>query len=138
MLENPATPLLISSPATVLIASSPQPLPHRVCRLLSLIQLHYQGRSLDNTWKRVRISLDEYQALQDALEKDTRLGAWVTDKLQYDYNSINDNLVLCMPSPLYNIFAIRLQKVITRELKALKEVLEKKRYILGKKHTDTI
>jgi len=82
------TPLPISPPATVLIASSPRPPFHRIRRLLSLIQLHYQGRSWDNTWKRVRISPDEYQALQDTLEKDTRLGAWVVDKLRYDYDSV--------------------------------------------------
>jgi len=43
-----------------------------------------------------------------------------------------------MPSPLYNIFAIRLQEVIARELKALKEVLEKRRRILSKKYLDII
>ena len=72
------------------------------------------------------------------MEMDTRLGAWVTDKLQYDYDSVDGNLVLCMPSPLHNILTIRLQEVITKELKVLKEVLEKRRRILGKKHPDTI
>jgi len=71
------------------------------------------------------------------LEKDTHLRAWVADKLQYDYDSVNGNLVLCIPSSLYDIFAIRLQEVIARELKALKEVLEKRRRVLGKKHPDT-
>jgi len=42
-----------------------------------------------------------------------------------------------MPSSLHDIFAIRLREVIARELKALKEVLEKRRRILGKKHPDT-
>jgi hypothetical protein len=43
-----------------------------------------------------------------------------------------------MPSPLHDIFAVRLQEVIARELKALKEVLEKRRRILDKKHPNTI
>ena len=72
------------------------------------------------------------------LEKDARLGAWVADKLRYDHDSVDGNLVLCMPSPLHDIFAVRLQEVIARELKALKEVLEKRRRILGKKHPNTI
>jgi len=42
-----------------------------------------------------------------------------------------------MPSSLHDIFAIRLQEVIDRELKALKEVLEKRRRILDKKYPDT-
>jgi hypothetical protein len=72
------------------------------------------------------------------LERTHALELGSRNKLQYDYDSVNGNLVLCMPSPLHNIFAIRLQEVITRELKALKEVLEKRRRILGKKHPDTI
>jgi len=83
--------------------------------------LRYQGRSSDTIWKRVRISPAEYRALQDALEKDARLGAWVADKLRYDYDSVDGELVLRMPSPLHDIFAVRLQEVILRELKASNE-----------------
>jgi hypothetical protein len=59
--------------------------------------------------------------LQDALEKDTRLRGWVADKLRYDYDLVDGKLVLRMPSPLHDIFAIRLQEVIIRELKASEE-----------------
>jgi len=55
------------------------------------------------------------------LEWDERLGAYVADKFRYDYNSGNGELVLRMPSPLHDIFALRLQEVISRELKALEE-----------------
>jgi hypothetical protein len=54
--------------------------------------------------------------LQNELDKDTHLGAWVADKLRYDYDSVEGKFVLRMPSPLHDIFAIRLQEVIAREL----------------------
>ena len=72
------------------------------------------------------------------MEKDTYFGAWVVGKLRYNYDLVDGNLVLYMPLLLYDIFAIRLQEVIARELKALKEVLKKRKYTLGKKHPDTI
>jgi len=117
--EYPATPLPISPPATILTNSSPRPLSRRVRRSLNLIRLYSQDRSVDNTWNRVHLSQDEFQALQDALEKSEHLRAWVTDKLRYDYNSVDGELILRMPSPLHDIFAFRLQEVIVRELKAL-------------------
>jgi hypothetical protein len=55
------------------------------------------------------------------LEKDERFRAWVTDKLRYDYDLVDSEFILRMPSPLHDIFAIRLQEVIVRELKALEE-----------------
>lgn len=54
--------------------------------------------------------------LQNELEKDTRLGAWVADKLRYDYDPFEGEFILRTPSPLHDIFAIRLQEVIDREL----------------------
>jgi hypothetical protein len=121
MPEYPATPLPLSPPATVLTNPSPRPLSRCGRRLFNLIRLRYQGRSVDNTWNRVHLSQDEFQALQDALEKDERLRAWVTDKLRYDYNLVDRELILRMPSPLHDIFAFRLQEVIARELKALEK-----------------
>lgn len=56
--------------------------------------------------------------LQDELGKDARLGALVADKLRYDYDSAESEFVLRMPSPLHDIFAIRLQEVIVGELRA--------------------
>jgi hypothetical protein len=76
---------------------------------------------VDNTWNRVHLPQDEFQALQDALEKDERLRAWVTDKLRYDYNPVDRELILRIPSLLHDIFAFRLQEVIARELKALEK-----------------
>jgi hypothetical protein len=121
MPEYPATPLPFSPPATVLTNPSPRSLSRCGRRLFNLIRLRYQGRSVDNTWNRVHLSQDEFQALQDALEKDERLRAWVTDKLRYDYNLVDSELILRMPSPLHDIFAFRLQEVIARELKALEK-----------------
>lgn len=114
--EDAATSLPISPPATVLVDSSPRHLPHLICRLYHRIQQCYEGKLLDNTWESVRISPQWYQVLQDELEKDTELGAWVADKLRYDYDSAEGEFVLRMPSPLHDIFAIRLQEVIVREL----------------------
>ncbi|CAI6338145.1 unnamed protein product [Periconia digitata] len=115
--EVAGTSLPISPPATVLIDSSPRPLPHLIRRLYHRIQQRYQGELLKDTWECVRISPRGYQVLQNELEKDTRFGAWVADKLRYDYDSAEGELVLRMPSPLHDIFAIRLQEVIARELK---------------------
>jgi hypothetical protein len=98
--------------------SIPGPFPHRICRLFSRIQQWHQGKLSRNTWERVRISPEEYQALQNELGKDTRLGALVTDKLRYDYDSAESEFVLRMPSPLHDIFAIRLQEMIVREFAA--------------------
>jgi len=52
------------------------------------------------------------------LDNDSYLGALVADKLRYDYDSVNSEFVLHIPSPLHDIFAIRLLEVIVRELKA--------------------
>lgn len=114
--EDAGTLLPISPPATVLIDSSPRPLAHLIRRLHHRIQQRYQRELLKDTWECVRISPREYQVLQNELGKDTRLRAWVADKLRYDYDSVEGELVLRMPSPLYDIFAIRLQEVIAREL----------------------
>lgn len=113
------TSLPISPPATVLVDSSPRPLPHLIRRLYHRIQQRYQGESLENTWECVRISPRGYQLLQNELEKDTRLGAWAADKLRYDYDSAEGEFVLRMPSPLHDIFAIRLQEVIVQEVESL-------------------
>jgi hypothetical protein len=57
--------------------------------------------------------------LQDELGKDTRLRALVADKLRYDYDPAESEFVLSMPSPLHDIFAIRLQEVILQQFVTL-------------------
>jgi hypothetical protein len=117
--DDAATSLPISPPATDLGDSSPQPLSPAARHLYQRIVQRYQGVGSNKTWERVRISPQGYQKLRDELWKDTRLGAWIEDKLRYDYDSAEGEFVLRMPSILHEHFLKNLELAIVQKLRNL-------------------
>lgn len=128
--QGPATPPLPASPpTTVSVDPSPGPshafdtLSRPVRTILHIIRRCYEGilDDSDISWKGFTLNQEEYDVLQNALDRDERLKGWVGDKLRFDYDSLRGEIVLRMPSQVHCVFARGLDGAIADRINHLRE-----------------
>lgn len=121
--STPPQPDVLSPPSTT-SAKSHTALPPPVEQVLKLIRDLFEGAlpgDSGQSWMIVRLSPAEIGELEDALEQEKQLYAWVQDKLRFDYDSQRrgGEFVLRMPSPVHCQFTYHLSNEINQALKTL-------------------
>ncbi|KAF2864678.1 hypothetical protein BDV95DRAFT_600349 [Massariosphaeria phaeospora] len=97
---------------------SPSAAPAAALEVLRACRRGARERELAD-WHRLPLSGDEYSTLKNTLAADASLGLWVADKLRYNYSAAEQTLTLRMPAPPHDVFASRLESLLSAKLLAL-------------------
>ncbi|KAH0533858.1 hypothetical protein FGG08_007517 [Glutinoglossum americanum] len=94
--------------------SPPPPSSAALSRVLQLFRLHKEGR-LDSPWTKEPLQPSEFVQLQGQLQRDESLSS---HKLRYDYDPVQREITVRMPTLLHESLLMRVAEMISSRLQA--------------------